>query len=347
MLDTLLKRSPLFKTESPNKSTGLLLGESSGLLNWNNIKYPIMYEIYQILLKNFWKANEINMQDDIKQWDSLSLAEQEAYLKNITQLACLDSMQTPTMVEIIQYVTDPSVKANLAVVAQQEAVHTESYAYCKASLLPQSEQDKWYDTVKVHPLVIKRNKMVVDAYEEFRENPTILNFFKLLVHSIVLEGVFFYAGFAFHYHLASQQKMMKTATMISYIQRDEMQHSYFTTKVFQLILEEIPELNTEENINYVYQTLDKAVQLEKEWSNYLLKDIEGIDIDEYHLYVEYLANKRFRQMGLENFYDEIDNPMPWIQVYSDEMMNETKTDQFENKPRTYTNVSEENGFSEL
>ena len=74
-----LKKIKLLNPEHPNKSTGVLNGRSSGLLNWNDIAYPQMYDLYQTLLSNFWKAQEINMQDDIKQWDSLSDIEKDVF----------------------------------------------------------------------------------------------------------------------------------------------------------------------------------------------------------------------------------------------------------------------------
>jgi ribonucleoside-diphosphate reductase beta chain len=126
-----------------------------------------------------------------------------------------------------------------------------------------------------------------------------------------------------------------------------MQHAYFISQFIRILLTENPELHTDENIQYVYQTIGQAVLLEKEWAHYILVGIEGIDLVEFEEYVEYLANKRLRQLGLENLYEERTNPMPWIQVFSDEMMNETKSDFFEQKSRTYTKVSQSNGFDEL
>jgi ribonucleoside-diphosphate reductase beta chain len=168
------------------------------------------------------------------------------------------------------------------------------------------------------------------------------------VNSINLEGIYFYAGFAFFYHLARQQKMLKTSTMISYIQRDEMQHAYFIAQFIRILLTENPELNTEENIDYIYRTISQAVDLEKEWAHFILKDIKGIDLEEFDGYVEYLANKRFRQLGLKNlFLADRENPMPWIHVFSDEMLNGTKSDFFEQKSRTYSKVTQSNGFDEL
>lgn len=342
-----LVKIKLLNPEFPNKSTGIINGESSGLLNWNDIAYPQMYDLYQTLLGNFWKAQEINMQDDIKQWDMLSTAEKDVFLRINTQLASLDSLQTPTMTQVMDYVTDSSFKAIFAVIAQQEAVHNESYSYILSSLVPLSEQKARFNQAKSDPIVQKRNQLILRAYESFRETPTPQHLFQLAVNSINLEGIYFYAGFAFFYHLARQQKMLKTSTMISYIQRDEMQHAYFIAQFIRILLTENPELNHQENIDYVYTTIGQAVELEKEWAAFILKDITGIDLDEYDDYTEYLANKRMRQLGLANLYEERTNPMPWIHVFSDEMMNGTKSDFFEQKSRTYAKVTQSNSFDEL
>lgn len=342
-----LTRIKLLNPEFPNKSTRIINGQSSGILNWNDIKYPQMYRMYQTLLSNFWKAQEINMQDDIKQWDLLSPTEQDVFLRINTQLASLDSLQTPTMTQVMDFVTDPSFKAIFAVISQQEAVHNESYSYILSSLVPLSEQNSRFNQAKDDPIVRKRNQLILDAYEKFRNNPTPQHLFELGINSINLEGIYFYAGFAFFYHLAREQKMLKTSTMISYIQRDEMQHAYFIAQFIRILLTENPELHTDDNINYVYNTIHEAVQLEKEWAHYILKEIQGIDLVEFESYVEYLANKRLRQLGLQNLYEDRVNPMPWIHVFSDEMMNETKSDFFEQKSRTYTKVSQDNGFDEL
>ncbi|UII54363.1 ribonucleotide-diphosphate reductase subunit beta [Cytobacillus spongiae] len=342
-----LTKIKLLNPEYPNKATGVINGKCSGILNWNDIAYPQMYQMYQTLLANFWKAQEINMQDDIKQWDDLNSTEKDVFLRINTSLASLDSLQTPTMSQVMDYITDSSFKAIFAVISQQEAVHNESYSYIFSSLIPTDEQKARFEEVKKDPILLKRNGVILGAYEKFRNEPTPQHLFELAIHSINLEGIYFYAGFAFFYHLARQQKMLKTSTMISYIQRDEMQHAYFMTQFIRILLTENKRIHTEDNIQFIYQSIDEAVKLEKEWANHILKDIQGIDLGEFEQYVEYLANKRVRQLGLSNIYPERENPMPWIRVFSDEMMNDTKTDFFEQKPRNYTKVSKSNGFDEL
>lgn len=342
-----LTKKGLFNPDEPNKSTGIINGQSSGLLNWNDIAYPQMYELYEALLSNFWKAQEINMQDDIKQWSGLSEREQDVFLRVNTQLASLDSLQTPTMSNVMDYVTDSSFKAIFAVISQQEAVHNESYSYILSSLVPLSEQNARFNQAKSDPLVRKRNALILEAYEAFRSEPGPETLLRLGVNSIILEGIYFYAGFAFFYHLARQQKMLRTSTMISYIQRDEMQHAYFISQFVRILLQENKELDTEENRKYIVDVIGEAVELEKEWARTLFEGIDGIDAEEFEGYVEYLANKRLRQLGFPNSYEERDNPMPWIQVFDDDMMNQTKSDFFEQKSRAYAKVSQENGFDEL
>jgi ribonucleoside-diphosphate reductase beta chain len=342
-----LSKIKLLNPEFPNKSTGIIKGHSSGLLNWNDIAYPQMYDLYQTLLSNFWKAQEINMQEDIKLWDQLDSVEQDVFLRINTQLASLDSLQTPTMCQVMDYLTDSSFKAIFAVIAQQEAVHNEAYSYILSSLVPVSEQNARFNQAKEDKLIQKRNQLILDAYESFRSNPTPQHLVELAVNSINLEGIYFYAGFAFFYHLARQQKMLKTSTMISYIQRDEMQHAYFMAQFIRILLNENPELNTAATTESIYHTVGQAVELEKEWAHVILGDIKGIDLNEYEKYTEFLANKRLRQLGLQNLYEDRTNPMPWIHIFSDEMIDGTKSDFFEQKSRTYSKVTQTNGFDEL
>src|SRR5690606_21737943 len=184
-----LTKIKLFNPAFPNKSTGIINGETSGILNWNDIAYPQMYTLYQTLLSNFWKAQEINMQDDIKQWDQLSSIEKDVFLRINTQLASLDSLQTPTMNQVMDYVTDSSFKAIFAVISQQEAVHNESYSYILSSLVPLHEQIERFNQAKDDPIVKRRNQLILKAYEGFRENPTPNSLFKLAINSINLEGI--------------------------------------------------------------------------------------------------------------------------------------------------------------
>src|SRR5699024_2836091 len=87
------------------------------------------YKMYKRLIGNYWQADEINMSDDLRQFASLTDEERDAYLKIIGLLSTLDGPQTRTALLLSLYATDPSVQSIMAVIAQQEAVHNESYSY--------------------------------------------------------------------------------------------------------------------------------------------------------------------------------------------------------------------------
>lgn len=204
---------------NPSRSTGIFGGESSGILNWNNIAYPHWYKMYKKLLGNYWQADEINMQSDLKQFSRLTEREQDAYLKIIGLLSTLDGPQTRTALLLSLYATDPSVQSILAVIAQQEAVHNESYSYVLSSIAPLEKQLESFDLGRKDPVLLRRNKEIVKQYNGFAENPTIDNILKTMVYTTLLEGMFFYSGFAFFYNLARHNKMVGTSTMVSYINR--------------------------------------------------------------------------------------------------------------------------------
>nr|WP_276536928.1 ribonucleotide-diphosphate reductase subunit beta [Oceanobacillus caeni] len=343
----ILNKAKTLEPIHPNKSTGIFGGTSSGILNWNDIAYPHWYKMYKRLVGNYWQADEINMSNDVKEFPRLTPAEQEAYLKIIGLLSTLDGPQTRTALLLSLYATDPSVQSIMAVIAQQEAVHNESYSYVLSSVVSLDEQKRSFEHGRNDPVLLKRNQTIMNQYNDFVEKPTLENILKTLVYTTLLEGMFFYSGFAFFYHLARDNKMVGTSTMISYINRDELEHGRFITELFRATLAENPEYNNETFITWVYDHFKESVELETEWSHYVLKDVDGFDLAEMEGYIKYRANKMLRMMGLSEIYPEFtENPMKWIRAYADNI-DGTKTDFFEQKSRQYTKTSDLNGFDDL
>ncbi|GAB3806320.1 ribonucleotide-diphosphate reductase subunit beta [Virgibacillus kimchii] len=347
MSKVILEKAKTLEPMNPNKSTALFGGKSSGILNWNDIAYPHWYKMYKRLIGNYWQADEINMSDDLRQFAALSEEERDTYLKIIGLLSTLDAPQTRTALLLSLYSSDPSVQSIMAVIAQQEAVHNESYSYVLSSVVSLDEQNESFQLGRTDPVLLKRNKAIMDHYNVFVEEPTMENILKTCVYTSLLEGMFFYSGFAFFYHLARQNKMVGTSTMISYINRDELEHGRFISELFRAALHENPELNTASFTDWVYSQFRESVELEIEWSGYVLEGISGIDLDEMAGYIKYRANKMLRMMGLSEIYPPYtENPMKWIRAYADNF-DETKTDFFEQKSRQYTKTSDLNGFDDL
>src|SRR5699024_11451361 len=221
---SMLEKAKTLEPKNPNKSTGVFGGKSSGILNWNDIAYPHWYKMYKRLIGNYWQADEVDMTGDVREFKQLTEKEKDAYLKIIGLLSTLDAPQTRPALLISLYATDPSVQSIMAVIAQQEAVHNESYSYVLSSVVSLAEQNKSFELGRVDPVLLKRNDEIMKHYNAFAENPTIENILKTCVYTALLEGMFFYSGFAFFYNLARHNKMVGTSTMVSYINRDELEH---------------------------------------------------------------------------------------------------------------------------
>ncbi|WP_313428324.1 ribonucleotide-diphosphate reductase subunit beta [Siminovitchia terrae] len=342
-----LEKVAVLEPLNPNKSTALFGGKASGILNWNDLAYPHFYNHREQIRALFWRASEVDMTQDIKQFPTLSEKEQNAFIKIIGLLATLDGPQTDIASRIGNYSTDPSVKSIMATIADQESEHNHSYAYVLSSVTSFDKQNESFETGRTDEVLIKRNERIMQVYNEFAWNPSIENVLKTMVYTALLEGLFFYSGFAFFYNMARNQKMVGTSTMISYINRDELQHGRFISDLFRATLSENPDHNTTEFTDWVYDQFRHSVTQEMNWSRYVLDDIDGIDLTEMEGYIKYRANKMLRMLGLSEIYEDyIDNPMKWIRAYVDNF-DDTKTDFFEQKSRQYTKTSDLNGFDEL
>lgn len=346
--ETRLDKVKVLLPENPNRSTKMFGGKFSGILNWNDIAQPHFYEMREELRGLFWRASEIDMDPDIKQFPSLPGNTQKAFLEIIGGvLSSMDSPQTDIALRLSQFATDSSVISTFATIADQEGEHNLAYSYVLSSLVPLSVQNESFEFGKKNPIILARNERLKEVYNEFATNPTVETALKGLVQSALLEGLYFYTAFAFFYNLARNNQMVATSTMIHYINRDELQHGRFISEVFRATLNDYPELNTEEFTNWVYEEFEHAVQKETEWAHYVMGNVRGLDIVEMEGYIKYRANKMLRLLGLSEIYPEYtENPMKWIRAYVDNF-DDTKTDFFEQRNRGYTKTGKENGFSQL
>ncbi|MBM7649193.1 ribonucleoside-diphosphate reductase beta chain [Bacillus ectoiniformans] len=342
----LMKRK-LVDITAPNRSTGIVNGESSNILNWDDVRFKWAYPTYKRMLGNFWTPFEINMSKDRQQFTELNSLEKESFLKIIGLLALLDSIQTDYASRAADYLTDSSLQALMIILAQQEVIHNHSYSYVLSSVTDKAVQDEVFNYWRHDPILQKRNAFVTEGYTSFAKESTVQNFLQSIIYDVILEGLFFYSGFAFFYHLARNQKMVATSTMINYINRDEQIHVGIFEKIFKEVLAENPEYDTEELKSFGTEAFREAAELEMEWGESIIGNkIEGLHMNELSDYIRFMANKRAEQMGFKAPYEGFrTNPMRWIIAYQEVDLG--KTDFFEQKSRAYTKTSEANGFDDL
>lgn len=277
--------------------------------------------------------------NDAKQFEQLSPAERRAFDKTISFLNFLDSMQSENLPNISDYVTAPEVSSLLNVQAFQEEIHAQSYSYVLDSVCSPQTRDSIYDEWRNDERLKARNKFIADLYQQFVDNPNDTNFIKTCMANYLLESLYFYSGFSFFYTLARQGKMVGTATMIKYIQRDELTHVVLFQNIFNELRVEFPALFTKELIEELREMTRTAVSHEIAWGQYITNNqIGGLNNETIEKYIKYLGNERLKRLGLEILYPEqTEHPMKWVDSFAN--LNQTKTDFFEQKVTNYTKSS--------
>jgi ribonucleoside-diphosphate reductase beta chain len=310
-------------------------GPSTNLLEFNHCKYAWAEPLYKKMRSFFWIPDEIPLGEDKKQYPTLTPYEQEAYKKVLSFLIFLDSIQIDNLGAIASYITAPEVTACLKAQAFFETIHAQSYDYLLTSVVDQVTRDAVYSMWKDDEILAKRNRFITDLYEEFINRPNDVNFVYSCMADYLLEGIYFYSGFAFFYALGRQDKMGGTVSMIRLIQRDENTHLALFTNIINALRDENPGWFTPEMNRDLLDMVRTATTHEVQWGQYVTRNqILGLNDTLIDKYIKYLANSRCEAIGLPKPYPEVSaHPMQWVDSFAS--MNSTKTDFFERKVTNY------------
>jgi ribonucleoside-diphosphate reductase beta chain len=311
----------------------LINGETNGIMMLSNNKYDWSFKLYKHMMGNFWIPEEIGLSNDKLQYETdLTKDETSSYDKVISFLVFLDSLQTANLPNIGGYITLPEINLLITIQGFQEAVHSQSYGYILDTIAG-GRKEEIYDIAVTDPYLVKRNKLIADYYEEFIEKQSTRGFAKVCMANYLLEGLYFYAGFAFFYNLARFGKMTGTATEIRYINRDELSHLSLFQGIFRELRKENPNLFDSGLESELSEMMRSAVEHEVEWAKYAIGNkIQGLSIDLLEKYIKYLSNQRMERISLTPLYPEItEDPLPFVNQYTKFV----KTDFFEEKVTEY------------
>lgn len=345
MSDKLQQHIRLFNKDAANTNASIF-GEHSGLLYWDE-QDPVWYDVYSELKQNFWISQEITLGSDSRDWRSnMSDEEKTLYKRAISQLVLLDSVATAIDGEFAAYIKNPAVKATMSYIASQEAIHNESYTYIATTFMTKEEATEVFEIPKTDSLILGASELILNEFEKFLTIPTKRTMVRALVAMAALEGIRFTNGFTPFYLMNRNKKMMGTGQIISLINRDEIQHSYFQTLVVrqimgELVSEGMTPKEEAEIANWIYDFFKKVVDAEKELSADLYNGYAGVDLDELNGYIEWRANLLLQNFGLEKIFNCKTNPMTWINAYDPVFINNSKTDFFEKRPVNYSKVTED------
>jgi ribonucleoside-diphosphate reductase beta chain len=291
------------------------------------MRYPWAREHYVAGIANNWTPEEIGMQQDVEQWKSptfLSAGERRLILWNLGFFATAESLTANNLVlAVYKHVTNPECRQYLLRQSFEEAIHTDTFIYCCDSLgLNPEDIYTMYQTI---PSIKEKDDFVVNLTASIfdpsftTEGPENTQRFlhDLVGYYIIMEGIFFYAGFAMMLALKRQNKMVGIGQQFEYIMRDESIHLAFGCDLINTIKAENPEIWTEAFKQEIVELIKHAVTLEKRYAlDAAPQGLLGINAQQFSEYVEYIADRRLERIDLPKVYFR-ENPFLWMSQSTD------------------------------
>jgi len=286
-------------------------------------KYKWAWDKYLAGCANHWMPQEVNMTRDIALWkDPNGLTEDERLIvrRNLGFFVTADSLAANNIVlGTYRHITNPECRQFLLRQAFEEAIHTHAYQYIVESLgLDEGEIFNMYHEVSS---IREKDQFLFEFIEvltdpEFQtgtpENDQKL-LKSLIVFSCIMEGLFFYVGFAQILALGRQNKMTGAAEQYQYILRDESMHCNFGIDVVNTIKLENPHLWTPEFREEIKALMVRGVELEYRYAEDTMpRGVLGLNAPMFKEYLRYVANRRCQQIGLDVLYPGATNPFPWM-----------------------------------
>jgi ribonucleoside-diphosphate reductase beta chain len=291
-------------------------------------KYTWAWEKYLAACANHWMPNEINMTPDIALWKGLEgLSEDERMIikRNLGFFSTADSLVANNLVlAVYRHITNPECRQYLLRQAFEEALHTHAYQYIIESLgLDEAEVFNMYREV---PSVAKKAAWALPYTQSLGDpnfttgtpenNQRLLR--DLIAFYVVFEGIFFYVGFTQILSMGRRNKMVGTSEQIQYILRDESMHMNFGIDVINQIKIENPDIWTATFKEEVIHMIQTGVDLEYQYAiDTMPRGILGMNASTFKEYLQYIANRRCIQIGLQEHYPGAANPFPWMSEMMD------------------------------
>jgi len=340
-----IKGMTVFNTEQVNtKKQPMFFGKPLGIQRYDSYKYPIFDKLTTQQLGYFWRPEEVSLQKDRGDYQTLRPEQKHIYTSNLKYQIMLDSVQGrgPGMA-FIPYCSLPELEACMEVWGFMEMIHSRSYTYIIKNVY--SDPSEVFDTIITDERILERSRSVTESYDDFIQsaqnyatssdwmynlersqntketlNDVKRKLYRAVANVNILEGIRFYVSFACSFAFGELKLMEGSAKIISLIARDENQHLALTQNILNKWKEgDDPEMQkiAKEEEEWVYKMFDRAVNEEKRWADYLFRDGSMIGLNDKLLqqYVEWIANRRLKAIGLKPQYDisANNNPLPWTQ----------------------------------
>lgn len=319
----------------------MFFGAEPNIARYDVQRYPIFEKLTEQQLSFFWHPQEVDLTKDSRDFKQLEEHEKFIFLSNLKYQILLDSVQgrSPN-IAFLPFISIPELEVCVETWSFFETIHSRSYTHIIRNIV--TDPSEIFDTIIDDEKILERASSVTEHYDDFIRYANLYQLLGEGKHTIngeevtvslhelkkklyltiisvyILEGIRFYVSFACSFAFAELDKMEGNAKIISLIARDEALHLGITKNILKHFHDD-PEMSliAENMQDQVYKMFEDAVNQEKEWAQYLFKDGSIIGLNERLLsdYVEYMATKRMRSIGLTSPYHQPTNPLSWTQYW--------------------------------
>ncbi len=302
-----------------------LIGKASPEdVNLHPLRYPWAYDLYNQAVRNTWFPHEIALKEDLEDWEKMTDDERHAvsFLMAFFNPAEL-IVNRSIALGIYPYLKSPECHLYLAKQMWEEANHCVAFEYVLQTF--PLDREKIFSIHLEVPSMQAKEEYIFRYLKRMTEEKLDISTVEgkkdfirnLVATNIVMEGIWFYSGFMVALSFRQRNQLRNFGSLINWVIRDESLHLKFGINLVHNVLEENAELLTEEFANEIRSIIVEGVSLEVEYNKDLFPNgILGLNADYVNQYVQYVADRRLEELGLEKHYNAA-NPAKWMATATD------------------------------
>lgn len=277
------------------------------------MKYPRFYEMYRDAIKNTWTVEEVDFATDVNDLRAKMTAPERHMINRLVAFfATGDSIVSNNLVlNLYKHINSPEARMYLSRQLYEEAVHVQFYLTLLDTYIPDiAEREQAFAAIENIPSIHKKGQFCmkwIDSIQELDSLQTIEDRRKFLLNLICfaacIEGLFFFAAFAYVYFLRSKGLLHGLAAGTNWVFRDESAHMGFALEVVKKVRAEEPELFDEAMKRQIVEMLDEAVECEMQFAEDILSGgVAGMSVVDMRQYLEFIADQRLAMLGMQKVY---------------------------------------------
>lgn len=288
------------------------------------MRYPLFYEMYKNAIKNTWTVDEVDFSNDIVDLQrKLTPAERFLINRLVAFFATGDSIVGNNLVmNLYKHVNSPEARLYLSRQLYEEALHVQFYLTLLDTYIPDlAEREKAFAAIHNIPSIHRKGQYAMkwmDSINDLNRLETMEDRRKFLMNLIcfagTIEGLFFFAAFAYVYFLRSKGLLNGLATGTNWVFRDESAHIDFAYKVIDTALEEEPQLFDDRMKDMVVAMFKDAIDCEMQFADDILEHgVAGLSAKDMRTYLQYIADQRLERLGIPHQFN-VKNPFGFMEL---------------------------------